>query len=159
MVSRFRSEHCVAVRALILPIQREEFGVPITLDDQPDLIDIAAHYGRGDGAFWVEEEAGEVLGTIGLLDIGHRHLALRKMFVRCDARGPERGVAARLLAAAIAHASARDVEAIYLGTTAGMARAHRFYEKNAFVEVVRGDLPAHFPIMGVDTKFYRLGLS
>jgi hypothetical protein len=37
--------------------------------------------------------------------------------------------------------------------------ARRFYEKNGFAEVDVSQLPAAFPVMKVDTKFYRLALS
>ncbi len=37
--------------------------------------------------------------------------------------------------------------------------AHRFYVKNGFTEIEKGALPSAFPIMEVDTKFYRLKLN
>src|SRR5689334_21599103 len=38
-----------AVAALIVGIQQGELGVPITLDDQPDLQDVPGFYQRGAG--------------------------------------------------------------------------------------------------------------
>lgn len=76
------------------------------------------------------------------------------MFVASAFRGREHAVAARLLDALLAHAERRNIEAIYLGTTEKFLAAHRFYEKNGFVEIAMQDLPASFPVMGVDTKFY-----
>ena len=35
---------------------------------------------------------------------------------------------------------------------------HRFYEKNGFQLIDPDTLPARFPKMKVDTRFYRLGL-
>jgi predicted N-acetyltransferase YhbS len=37
--------------------------------------------------------------------------------------------------------------------------AHRFYEKHGFSEIAPAQLPPSFPIMRVDTKFYRLELG
>jgi hypothetical protein len=37
--------------------------------------------------------------------------------------------------------------------------AHRFYERNGFVQIPAADLPEAFPLMGVDTRFYRRNLS
>ncbi len=53
----------------------------------------------------------------------------------------------------------RSVKQIFLGSTAQMSAAHRFYEKNGFVPVQTEDLPEAFPIVHVDTKFYRHDLD
>ena len=146
-----------AIGRLIVPIQREEFGIPITYDEQPDLRDIPAFYQSGAGGFWVALAAdGAIVGTIGLKDIGHGEAALRKMFVGADHRGD--GTARALLAALLDHARAAGLERILLGTTARFLAAHRFYEKNGFAEIAAEDLPAAFPRMAVDSKFYRLAL-
>jgi N-acetylglutamate synthase-like GNAT family acetyltransferase len=143
------------VIGVILPIQREEFGVAITAADQPDLAAIADFYQTGKGGFWVAEKTGKIVGTISLKDIGNDEAALRKMFVAAEVRGKEFGVAARLLETLMAHASAVGLKTILLGTTDKFLAAHRFYEKNGFAEVAVEDLPAGFPRMAVDTKFYR----
>lgn len=155
-VRAFEPEDTEAVAALILPIQQLEFEIPITLEAQPDLLRITEFYQRGCGNFWVAERDGQVVGTVALLDIGHAEAALRKMFVAAPFRGREFGVARRLLAALVAWAARHGVERIYLGTTAKFLAAHRFYEKNGFVEIDRSALPDTFPVMAVDTKFYRL---
>ncbi len=85
--------------------------------------------------------------------------ALRKMFVAPDWRGGEKGVARALLAAALSWARSKGVSTIYLGTTAQFTAAHRFYEKNGFVEVPKESLPPSFPVMAVDSRFYRYNIS
>ena len=154
-VREFAPADAEAVAAVILPIQQEEFGIPITLKAQPDLGDIRGFYRRGCGNFWVAEADGKVVGTIALLDIGNREAALRKMFVTAPFRGKAHGVAQRLLDELVAWAAERRVAAIWLGTTAQFLAAHRFYEKNGFVEISRSELPPAFPVMAVDTRFYR----
>ncbi|SFB06252.1 N-acetylglutamate synthase, GNAT family [Rhizobium sp. NFR07] len=144
---------------VILPIQREEFGIAITAQDQPDLTDIAGFYQTGKGEFWVAVKDGRIVGTISLKDIGNNEAALRKMFVAADVRGTEYGVAARLLETLLAHASHVGLTAILLGTTDKFLAAHRFYEKNGFSEVTPAELPLSFPRMAVDSKFYRLALA
>jgi N-acetylglutamate synthase-like GNAT family acetyltransferase len=146
-----------AVVGVILPIQREEFGFPITAADQPDLAAIPAWYQTGAGQFWLAELDGEAVGTIALKDIGDGAVALRKMFVKPSARGSV-GAAQALLDTALAHARNRGVKTVWLGTTDRFQAAHRFYEKNGFERVQADDLPAAFPRMTVDTRFYRLGL-
>ena len=156
----FAATHAEAVPALIVAIQREEFAVPITLEDQPDLHDIAGTYQRGAGNFWVAlaGAADEVVGTVGLHDLGGGQAALRKMFVAAAWRGRGHGVADGLLDVLLARCTAQGVREVYLGTTACFLAAHRFYERRGFAEIPPADLPVRFPRTEVDTKFYRLGL-
>ena len=154
----FRAADAAAVIAHVLAIQRQEFGMAISAGDQPDLLDIAAHYQRGAGGFWLALAGDQLLGTLGLLDIGGGHGVLRKMFVAADARG-HRGVAAALLAAALRHGRAAGLHTLWLGTTEAFVAAHRFYEKYGFERIEPDTLPATFPRMAVDTRFYRRALG
>lgn len=150
----FSAPHADGVVAVILPIQQSEFDIPITLEAQPDLQDIQRFYQHGDGNFWVALDGPTVVGTVALLDIGNRQAALRKMFVRATHRGTQHGIARRLLETLLAWCAARGVREVYLGTTAKFLAAHRFYEKNGFREIPPSELPASFPVMVVDTRFY-----
>ncbi len=149
---KFESE----VVDLIVSIQRGEFAIDITADQQPDLRAIQSFYQTGCGNFWVAVAEGHVVGTISLLDIGSKQSALRKMFVHPDFRGPSRGTARSLLETLLAWAESRGIRDIFLGTTPFFTAAHRFYEKHGFSEIQKPELPASFPIMEVDTKFYYL---
>jgi N-acetylglutamate synthase-like GNAT family acetyltransferase len=153
-IETYRAEHREGVARLILAIQRDEFGIDISLEDQPDLTTIPAFYQSATGQFWVAECGGEVIGTIGLRDIGNGDLALRKMFVAVKARGSAAGLAKALLDAAFGRAREMGARAIYLGTTDRFQAAHRFYEKNGFQLVQEDDLPPSFPRMAVDSRFY-----
>lgn len=136
-----------------------EFGIPITLEAQPDLRDIPGFYQRGHGNFWVAEtEDGEIVGTIALLDIGQQQGALRKMFVAASHRGKEQGAAQALLDTLLAWCAEREMREVFLGTTDKFLAAHRFYEKQGFSRVEPAQLPPSFPVMSVDTRFYALAL-
>lgn len=139
----------------ILAIQRGEFGIAITRADQPDLDAIETFYQTGAGNFWLAMDGGRVAGTVALIDIGDRQAALRKMFVAAPYRGAPHNAAGLLLDALLAWARAKGLRGIYLGTTEKFLAAHRFYEKNGFAEIAKGDLPASFPVMKVDSKFYK----
>ncbi len=67
---------------LIVHIQQKEYNVPITKEEQPDLLEIETFYQRNHGNFWVAIYDGKVVGTVALLDIGNHQVALRKMFVK-----------------------------------------------------------------------------
>ena len=75
------------------------------------------------------------------------------MFVAAPFRGREFGVAAKLLDALLAHARAKGVAEIFLGTTEKFLAAHRFYEKKGFNESQKAELPKAFPIMAVNTNY------
>jgi len=155
----FAPRHAADAVAVILPIQQLEFEIPVSLETQPDLLDIAGFYQRGSGNFWLALADGEVVGTVGLLDIGGARGALRKMFLRATHRGPRLGIAQHLLETLLQWCRARALREVYLGTTAVFLAAHRFYERNGFREIARAELPAGFPVMEVDTKFYRRGIE
>jgi N-acetylglutamate synthase-like GNAT family acetyltransferase len=157
-IKRFEPDDQQGVIDVIVPIQREEFGIAITAEDQPDLKAIPTFYQSGTGDFWVAKAGEQVIGTIGLKDIGAGQGALRKMFVAAEYRGREFGIATRLLQRLIDDARDRGVKDIFLGTTDKFLAAHRFYEKHGFTEVAKETLPASFPLMAVDSKFYALHL-
>ena len=143
---------------LIVSIQQKEFNIPITADDQPDLRNIPNYYQKNRGNFWIALHNEDVVGTISLLDIGNGQSALRKMFVHQHYRGPEKGTARNLLKTLLDWATTKRLREIYLGTTPQFLAAHRFYEKNGFTEISKEDLPETFPVMEVDTKFYKYEL-
>jgi N-acetylglutamate synthase-like GNAT family acetyltransferase len=153
-IKPFSAEYCNGVVAMILPIQQAEFAIPISLDDQPDLLDIPGFYQTGRGNFWVALADDEVIGSISLLDIGNGQAALRKMFVDARFRGAVHGVARQLLSTLFDWSREKEIREVYLGTTAQYLAAHRFYEKNGFTEISKAELPTAFPILAVDSKFY-----
>jgi GrpB-like predicted nucleotidyltransferase (UPF0157 family)/GNAT superfamily N-acetyltransferase len=145
------------VIAMIVSIQQGEFGLPITADDQPDLFDVAASYQEGGGQFWIAHREGEVVGTIAAIVIEENTVALRKMFVREDHRGRS-GLASLLMETLVAWSKRSGYRTILLGTTERMTGAHRFYAKHDFTEISPAQLPAFFPLMPVDTRFFRRDL-
>ena len=113
----------------------------------------------GDGRLHAEPDAdadGLFRGRLALYNGG---AALRKMFVAADRRGSEHGVAQRLLETLLAHAKVQGLSTVWLGTTDKFRAAHRFYEKNGFSQVAPDSLPAAFPRMTVDTRFYRINIE
>ncbi len=148
-----------AIAALIINIQQNEFFVPITLSDQPDLQNIENVYCKDAGNFWVATEDNQLLGTIALIDFGKGRAALRKMFVKKEARGKEKGVGQLLLDRLLQWCKEKAITEIYLGTVEQLHAAKRFYEKNGFKKVAKDDLPKDFPLMQVDTEFYMLKIG
>ncbi|MGJ7483972.1 GNAT family N-acetyltransferase [Variovorax sp. LT2P21] len=154
-IAPFSSTFQADVIDVILPIQREEFGFPSAIENQPDLLDIPNFYQSGAGGFWIALDGGRVVGTIALRDIGNLNGALRKMFVRATHRGKEYSVAGQLLGHLV-DASKGRLSNIFLGTTERYLAAHRFYEKNGFTRIPESALPATFPRVAASTRFYQL---
>jgi N-acetylglutamate synthase-like GNAT family acetyltransferase len=155
----FDEKHRQGIIDLVLSIQQQEFNVPITLQDQPDLQNTASFYGQGASNFWVAVHEEKVVGTIALIDIGNHQAALRKMFVHHQHRGGQRGVAQQLFDGLVNWCRQKDVREVFLGTVDTMLAAHRFYSKNGFVEISTTSLPANFLLMRVDNKFFKLILT
>ena len=158
-IIEYNTEFSEQVIDFILTIQRGEFGISITAEDQPDLKNVKQFYQRRNGNFRVALDGDKVIGTIALIDINNNEAALRKMFVAADYRGKEKGVAQQLMNSEIEWCNKKKVTAIYLGTTDKMKAAHRFYEKNGFVQIDKTLLPAAFPLMPVDNVFYKFSFN
>ncbi len=139
---------------LITTIQIKEFGVATSVEAQPDLFDIPNFYQPGMGNFWLAFVDDELAGTIAMKDVGDGICALRKMFVKEEFRGKERGIAAALMQTLLDWSREQGVKEIYLGTVDCYHAAHRFYEKNGFDEVTRDEVPECVPLMDVDVKYY-----
>ncbi len=139
---------------LILHIQQVEFGVPVTITDQPDLLDVENFYCRNHGHFWIATENEKLIGTIALIDTGNGQSALRKMFVDKEYRGKEKGVGQQLLDHVIDWCREKGIREIYLGTVEQLQAAQKFYLRNGFVPVEKTALPESFPRMPIDNLFF-----
>ncbi|TSJ38556.1 GNAT family N-acetyltransferase [Mucilaginibacter corticis] len=153
------NEYCEQVIELILSIQQKEFGLSITIDQQPDLRDLDANYHNGGGTFWGAFVGEELAGTIALINIGHNAGCIRKMFVKTAYRGKEWGTAQKLLDVLLQFCKDNHISDVQLGTVEPLKAAHRFYERNGFERIAKEDLPPYFPLMLTDTLFYQLHLS
>ena len=154
-ILEYESVYKDSVIDLILEIQQKEFGIAIRKEDQPDLADIKNFYQVGNGNFWIALCGEKVVGTISLKDIGNQQGALRKMFVKAEYRGKDVKTAQCLLESLLTWSRDHNLTEIYLGTTAKFLAAHRFYEKNNFINITQEELPVNFPLMKVDTRFYK----
>jgi N-acetylglutamate synthase-like GNAT family acetyltransferase len=155
----FSDQYQEAVIELILDIQRNEFAVPITLGQQPDLTTIPKFYQKGNGNFWIALAGNQVVGTIALIDIGNTQVALRKMFVHDLFRGTPYKTGQGLLDIAISWMRERNCSEVFLGTLDIFVAAQKFYRKNGFVEIPKSKLPENFPSMTLDNTFFKKTIS
>jgi putative acetyltransferase len=153
-IQPFENQDTDQIVDLILTIQQKEFNVPITINEQQDLLNIPTFYQHHKGNFWVAKHDGKVVGTIALIDCGENIGAIRKMFVKKEFRGKEFGIAQRLFDILQEAAKQAEMTNIYLGTLERLQAAIRFYERNGFTLIEKTNLPKVFPIMAVDTHFF-----
>ncbi|MGE8534922.1 MAG: GNAT family N-acetyltransferase [Chryseobacterium sp.] len=144
---------------LILTIQQKEFNIPITIKDQPDLLQIESFYMEAGGNFWGAFVDGELVGSIALVKFDERAGAIRKMFVKKEFRGKELNIAQELLEVLISFCRENEIDDLYLGTITVLKAAQRFYERNQFVKIEKGNLPVKFPLMSADDIFYHLNID
>ncbi|ATP56194.1 GNAT family N-acetyltransferase [Pedobacter ginsengisoli] len=159
LIEPIYNNYCARIIDIILPIQQIEFGVPITLEGQPDLLDIETNYHKDGGGFWGALNNEELVGTIALMNVGHNAGVIRKMFVKKAYRGKELNIAQHLLESLIDYCRQNNITDIYLGTVDILKAACRFYERNAFVKIDMEELPSYFPRMKADNTFYHLNLN
>jgi len=144
---------------LILNIQQKEFNVPITIEDQPDLMQIEEFYLASGGNFWGAFINDKLVGTIALVKFDENAAAIRKMFVKKKFRGKEYTIAQKLLEILITYCHENGIEEVYLGTVSILKAALRFYERNHFKIIEKEHLPAKFPLMSADNVFCFLDLK
>ncbi|GAA3953109.1 GNAT family N-acetyltransferase [Pedobacter ginsengiterrae] len=158
-IDSISNESSKAIIDIILPIQQKEFNVQITLEDQPDLLDIENFYHLKGGGFWGAKINGELVGTIALIKFDNDSAAIRKMFVKKEFRGKELGIAQKLLEKLIDYSNKSNIKNLYLGTVTVLQAALRFYEKNGFIHIAKENLPSKFPFMNADNVFCELTLK
>jgi GNAT superfamily N-acetyltransferase len=157
-ISEYSENYKDEIFELIIGIQQNEFNLPVTRADQPDLSNIPGIYLQGKGNFWVALDGDKVGGTIALIDIGGEQGVIRKMFVAAEYRGKEKATAQKLLDTLLEWCKSNNINRVYLGTIDIMKAAGRFYEKNGFEKIEKTRLPARFSFMPVDNVFYKLSI-
>ena len=141
---------------LVLDIENNESKINLSLEEQPDLMDIRGTFINGEGNFWVAVDNEEVIGTIGLVIKENHCGVLKKFFVRADWRSKKTGLA--LYKILLEYAKSRNLESLILDTPSVAKAAHRFYERAGFHRVTADQLPVHYEYPDRDSDLYMLTL-
>ena len=142
------------VAKLILAVQRDDVGLNVPIEEQPELLDIGHAY--RDGGFWLAMAEREIVGTIGMMRYGSSGI-LKKLFVRPDHRGPD-GASHALYDKALDWAATHRLTAIFLDTPSVATRSHVFYKRKGFRVVDRSELPQAYVFPDRDSLIFRLDL-
>ncbi|PKB17279.1 GNAT family N-acetyltransferase [Flavobacterium sp. 5] len=159
IIQPIQNEYEKQIVDLILNIQQNEFNVPITLEDQPDLLNIKNFYYQSGGCFLGAFIDGKLVGTIALVKFNKEAGAIRKMFVVKEYRGKQYNIGQQLLEKLIIYSKENGLKDLYLGTVSKLHAALRFYERNNFIRIHKEELPDDFPLMKPDNIFCQLQLN
>jgi N-acetylglutamate synthase-like GNAT family acetyltransferase len=108
--------------------------------------------------YWVALSEDKVVGTVGVNN-GVNYAVLKRMFLKKEFRGKEKGIAQKLLQTALNWCHEKGIETLYLGTVERFEAAQRFYRKNGFSKIDASELPQDFANNPIDTLFYKLVLK
>jgi GNAT superfamily N-acetyltransferase len=161
----YEPEHQEQVVALVLHVQNIEYGLGISLEEQPDLLAIEAEYVGTGGGFWVAISGdGQVVGTIGVqvkaAQNGAHWGIMKKFFVQLEHRGRALdggdSLSSRLYGALLAHAHSIGLRGILLDTPKAAERSHAFYQRVGFRPIAREDLPFDYSYPDRDSRLFQL---
>ena len=100
--------------------------------EEPDLLAIATAYAAKGGRFWVVEEHGRLIASVGVAPApAPGRVRLEKLYVARSAR--RKGLGSRLVELVETEASARGATAVELWTDTRFELAHRLYERLRYV--------------------------
>ena len=139
---------------LILHIQNSEAKINLTIEEQPDLLDVPLYYEKNGGAFWIAVEKDKVIGTIAFMNYGSGNAALKKFFVRSDWRNRKIGYA--LYEKLIAFLKDEKYKRVLLDTPSVATASHRFYEKAGFRKITKENLPFRYEYPDRNSYLYLL---
>ena len=155
-IETYSGKYDEQIVSLILNIQNNEAKINLSLQEQPDLLDIYRSYQKDGGEFWIALSDDTVIGTIGLM-MREKHCAvLKKFFVKKEFRSQKVGSA--LYRELLKFAENAGVRQILLDTPSVAHASHRFYERVGFCKIEPSDLPAPYLYPDRNSILYLLKL-
>ncbi len=153
-IETYSGKYSDEIISLILDIQNNESKINLSLQEQPDLLDISRSYQQNGCEFWIALSDGKVIGTIGLM-LKERHCAImKKFFVKREFRSQKVGLA--LYNKLLKFAENAGIKYIILDTPAVSHTSHRFYEKAGFRKIDASKLPIEYLYPDRDSLLYML---
>lgn len=157
-ITQFKNEDTQDLIRLILHFQNDGTRPFVTIDDQPDLLNITDSYISTGGNFWVAKDNDKLIGSIGIMPLNLEIAVLKKFFVYEDYQGDPFHVGRQLYARLLSFARENYFKTILLDTPYNTTRAHKFYEKAGFKKVKEKELPVAYSHPYQDCDFFLLNL-
>jgi len=141
---------------LILHIQNDEAGIDLSLEEQPDLLDIPAYYEKDGGEFWLAVEGNVVIGTLALMNKGNGNGVLKKGFVSRPCR--KKGVLTKLYKTLLDYAEKNHMKQLMFDTPSVATDCHRFFEKAGYCRINKNEQPFEYTYPDRNSYLYLLKL-
>ncbi len=141
---------------LILSIQNQEAKINLSLEEQPDLLDIPNCYEKEGGEFWLTLENDTVIGTLALMNKGNGNGILKKGFVKNEYR--KRGILTELYKTVLDYARINHFKQLMFDTPSVATNCHRFFEKEGYVRISKNEQPFEYEYPDRNSYLYWLEL-
>lgn len=160
MISIIQFKDCYTqdVIDLVLHFQNDGTRPLVTVNDQPDLLNIKESYINAGGDFWIAIDNDKLIGSIGIMPYSKEIAVLKKFFVYEGYQGEPFHLGQKLYAALLSFAKEKGFTTILLDTPYNTVRAHKFYEKAGFKKLDENELPLKFSHPYKDCDFFLLNL-
>lgn len=157
-INQFEEKYTQDVINIVLHFQNDGTRPLVSVNDQPDLLNITHEYIDKGGKFWIATDDGKLIGTIGFMPYGTETAVLKKFFVYENYQGAPYHIGRKLYGRLLDFAKKSGYKTILLDTPRNTERAHKFYEKAGFVKVSEEELPVRFSHPYRDCDFFLLKL-
>ncbi|MCM1185150.1 MAG: GNAT family N-acetyltransferase [Lachnoclostridium sp.] len=141
---------------LILHIQNSEAKINLSLEEQPDLLDIHAAYEENGGKFWLAVDDNIVIGTLALMNKGNGNGVLKKGFVKKECR--KQGILTELYDRLIDYAKKNNYRQLMFDTPSVATNCHRFFEKKGYIRINKEEQPFEYEYPDRNSYLYLLRL-
>lgn len=157
-ISPFEEEHTQDVIDLVLHFQNDGTRPSVSVNEQPDLLNIRGEYIEKGGNFWMARDGEKLIGSIGIMPYNTEIAVLKKFFVYEKYQGAPYHIGRLLYNELLAFAKGKAYKILLLDTPRNTTRAHTFYEKAGFQKVNEEDMPIRFSHPYQDCDFFMLEL-
>lgn len=142
-----------AIARLIADVFAEYEDCPFVPEEFPELAAPAAHYASRNGALWVAEQDGRIVGCFAVFETFEKGVfALAKVYLAKALRGT--GLATALLDRADAFAAGHGGRLLTLWSDTRFKAGHAFYRKHGFRQEA-GVRQLHDVALTVEFRFSR----
>lgn len=155
-IIKYSEEYKQQIIDLILHIQNDEAKIHLSIEEQPDLLNVPDYYDKNGGGFWIAVDEGKVIGTFAFMNYGNGNAVLKKFFVRADWRSKKVGLA--LYQTVIGYLKENGYKQALLDTPSVATASHLFYERAGFRRIRKSEIPFHYEYPDRDSYLYLLEL-
>ncbi|MFH1594166.1 MAG: GNAT family N-acetyltransferase [Candidatus Omnitrophota bacterium] len=128
----YKPEDSASVRELILSVLEKEYPFDQSAYRDTDINDISGSYSGEGNTFFIVEEDGKIVGSVGIKRDSDKSALLRRLFV--DEKYRQKGFGRDLLKNAIEFCGSQKYEEIIFRATDRMLQAMNLCKKMGFVE-------------------------